>query len=105
MKEALPAEIASLLQTRDKLVKLRTILKNKINNLLAARGILLRKESLTTEKGLEQALQADVGELARLEVEVLVEQIRHLNQSIAKLEAAIKKQGPKLAGYENLKSI
>lgn len=105
MKEDLPAEMASLLSTRDKLVKLRTTLKNKINNLLAARGILLPKESLSTEKGLEQARQADVGELAQVEVLVLVEQIRHLNQGIAKLEAAIKKQGPKLPGYENLKSI
>jgi len=105
MKEDLPAEIASLLQTRDKLVKLRTTLKNKINNLLAARGILLAKESLSSEKGLELALQADVGELAKVELGVLSEQIRHLNQSIAKLEAAIKKQGPKLPGYENLKSI
>jgi hypothetical protein len=32
------AGIASLAQTRDKLVKLRTVLKNKVNNLLAARG-------------------------------------------------------------------
>jgi transposase len=105
LKEDLPAEVASLLQTRDKLVKLRTVLKNKINNLLSARGILLRKESLSTEKGLEQVLQADVGELVRVELVVLVEQIRHLNQGIAKLEIAIKKQGPKLPGYENLKSI
>jgi len=105
MREQLPAEIASVLQTRDKLLKLRTILKNKINNLLAARGILIRKESLSTEKSLEQALQANVRELAQVELGVLVEQIRHLNQSIAKLGAAIKKQGPKLPGYENLKSI
>jgi len=105
LKEDLPAEMASLLQTRDKLVKLRTVLKNKINNLLSARGILLPKESLSTEKGLEQVLQAEVGALPRVELLVLVEQIRHLNQGIAKLEAAIKKQGPKLPGYENLKSI
>jgi transposase len=105
LKEDLPAEIASLLQTRDKLVKLRTTLKNKINNLLAARGILIRRESLASDKGLEQVLQAPVSDLARVELMVLVEQIRHLNVSIAKLEAAIKEQGPKLPGYENLKSI
>ena len=60
MKEELPAEMASLLQTRDKLVKLRTTLKNKINDLLSARGILLHEESLSTEKGPEQVLQAAV---------------------------------------------
>jgi len=105
LKEDLPAEMASLLQTRDKLVKLRTTLKNKINNLLAARGILIRRESLASDKGLEQVLRTPVTDLARVELMVLVEQIRHLNQGIAKLEAAIKEQGPKLPGYENLKSI
>jgi transposase len=105
MKEALPAEIASVLQTRDKLVKLRTVLKNKINNLLAGRGILIRRESLSSDKNLEQVLQAPVSDLERVELEVLVGQIRHLNDSIRRLEAAIKDQGPKLPGYENLKSI
>jgi transposase len=105
MKEALPAEIASVLQTRDKLVKLRTVLKNKINNLLAGRGILIRRESLSSDKGLEQVLQAPVSDLERVELEVLVGQIRHLNDSIRRLETAIKDQGPKLPGYENLKSI
>ncbi len=105
LKEALPAEIASALQTRDKLVKLRTTLKNKINNLLAGRGILIHRESLSSDKGLEQVLQAPVSGLERVELEVLVGQIRHLNDSIRKLEAAIKKQAPKLPGYQNLKSI
>jgi len=105
MKEALPAEIASVLQTRDKLVKLRTVLKNKINNLLAGRGILIRRESLSSDKGLEQVLQAPVSDLQGVELEVLVGQIRHLNDSIRRLEVAIKNQGPKLPGYENLKSI
>jgi hypothetical protein len=43
--------VASVLQTRDKLVKLRTTLKNKINNLLAGQGILIRRESLSSDKG------------------------------------------------------
>lgn len=105
MKEALAAEIASVLQTRDKLVKLRTTLKNKINNLLAGQGILICCESLSSDKGLKQLLQASVSDLERVELEVLVAQIRHLNDSIRKLEAAIKKQVAKLPGYHNLKSI
>jgi hypothetical protein len=36
-------DISSMVQTRDKLVKLRTALKNKVNNLLAARGIIIVK--------------------------------------------------------------
>lgn len=105
MKNPVQAQVGSLLQTRDKLVKLRTTLKNKINNMLAARGILLKKESLASEKGLNQVLKAEVDEIECVELEVLVEQIRHLNASIAKLEAAIHGQGPKLPGWKNLQSI
>src|SRR5216683_1506108 len=39
MKEKTQAQIASLTQTRDTLVKLRTALKNKVNNILSAHGI------------------------------------------------------------------
>jgi transposase len=43
IKEKAQAEVASLTQTRDRLVKLRTALKNKVNKLLSARGIELEK--------------------------------------------------------------
>src|SRR5215469_16559247 len=46
------AQIASLTPTRDTLVKLRTALKNKINNILAAHGIHLAQEALSSEKAL-----------------------------------------------------
>lgn len=105
MKDPVAARIASLAQTRDKLVKLRTVLKNKINNLLAARGILIRKESLASSKGLAEVLRAPVEELERVELEILVEQIRQLNAGIAKLEQVLAEQGPKLPGYRNLTSI
>ena len=105
MKDELQARVASLVQTRDKLVKLRTSLKNKVNNLLAARGILLRKESLASEKGLKEVLASPVSELERMELEILVGEIRHLNESIGKLEALLREQGPKLPGWENITSI
>jgi transposase len=105
MKDEVHARVASLAQTRDKLVKLRTILKNKVNNLLAARGILLRKESLASEKGLAEVLASPVSELERVELEVLVGEIRHLNESIKKLEGLLRDQGPKLPGWENITSI
>ena len=105
MKDEVHAQIASLAQTRDKLVKLRTTLKNKVNNLLAARGILIRKESLASEKGLAEVLAAPVSELERLELDILVGEIRHLNESINKMEGLLRDQGPKLPGWENLTSI
>jgi len=105
MKDEMHARVASLAQTRDKLVKLRTTLKNKVNNLLAARGVLIRKESLASEKGLAEVLAAPVSELERLELDILVGEIRHLNESINKMEGLLRDQGPKLPGWENLTSI
>ncbi len=105
MKEKQHAQVASLTQTRDRLVKLRTALKNKVNNLLSARGIELEKEELSSEKGLTRVLAIEVEELTRFELRVLVEQIRSLNRSIAELEKVIAQEGQKLKGHKNLTSI
>jgi transposase len=105
MKDQEHAEMASLAQTRDTLVKSRTALKNKVNNLLSARGVNLSKESLASEKGLRDVLGMFFGTTVDVELQILVEQIRSLNQSINKIEKTIAEQGPKLPGHENLKSI
>lgn len=105
MKEKPQAEVASLTQTRDRLVKLRTALKNKVNNLLSARGIELEKEDLSSEKGLSRVLEQPLEGLAQVELEIIVEQIRSLNRSIARLERVIEEAGSKLQGYGNLTSI
>jgi transposase len=105
MKEKTEAQIASLTQTRDTLVKVRTALKNKINNILAAQGINLAKEALSSEKALTGVLEMRFDEMVDLELEVIGEQIRGLNQSIAKLEQTIKSRGQKLKGHRNLTSI
>src|SRR5579864_8312754 len=90
MKEKTEAQIASLTQTRDTLVKLRTALKNKINNILAAHGINLDKEALSSEKALTAVLEMRFDEMVEVELQVIVEQIRGLNQSIGKLEQTIR---------------
>ena len=105
MKGKAHAQLASLTQTRDKLVKLRTVLKNKINNILSAHGINLKKESLSSEKGLQKILDMKFGPMVAVELAVLVDQIRSLNGNIAKLEEAIKDEGRKLPGYQHIKSI
>lgn len=105
MKDKQHAGVASLVQTRDKLVKLRTSLKNKINNLVSARGVNLKKESLSSEKGLQEVLKFKFDVLVDLELRVLVDQIRGLNRSIEELEEAIKEAGQELPGHRNLKSI
>jgi len=105
MKDEKAAEMESLANTRDKLVKLRTALKNKIHNLLGANGIITAKEFLSSEKGLEKALSYPLSATQQVEMEVLVEQIRSLSQSIAKIDEEIKQRGKGLKGFENITSI
>ncbi len=105
MKEKQQAQVASLTQTRDRLVKLRTALKNKVNNLLSARGMELEKEALSSEKGLTRVLTMEVEELTGFELQVIVEQIRSLNHSISELEKVIEQEGKKLKGHRNITSI
>ena len=105
MKDKTQAQLASLTQTRDTLVKLRTALKNKINNILSAHGINLEKEALSSEKKLNEVLAMKFDPMIRIELKVIVEQIRSLNQSIAELEKTIADEGRKLEGHKNLTSI
>jgi transposase len=105
MKDKTQAQIASLTQTRDTMVKLRTALKNKVNNLCSAQGVNLRKESLGSEKGLRAVLELHFDLLVNLELKIIVDQIRSLNKNIAELEETIGKQGEQLEGHKNLTSI
>jgi transposase len=105
MKDKTQAQIASLTQTRDTMVKLRTALKNKVNNVCSAHGVNLNKESLASEKGLRAVLEMRFDPLVNLELKIIIEQIRSLNQSIAELEQTIGKEGQKLEGHKNLTSI
>ena len=105
MKDKKTAQINSLANTRDKLVKLRTALKNKIHNILSSHGILLKKESLTSDKALERILNEPVDPIAHIELEVIVTQIRSLNEGIKKLDKELEANGSNLPGYENITSI
>jgi transposase len=105
MKDKTQAQLASLTQTRDTLVKLRTALKNKINNILSAHGVNLDKEALSSEKKLQEVLAMPFDPMIGIELKVMVEQIRSLNQSIAELEKTIAEEGSKLEGHKNLTSI
>ena len=104
-QDELSLQIKSLVHTRDRLVKLRTSLKNKIHNILNAHGIVSKRASLSSKKGLAKILKSDVPEIACLELEVIVSQIEHLNSGISKLDKEIENQGSKLKGFANITSI
>jgi transposase len=105
MKDKELAQLASLTQTRDTLVKQRSALKNKVNNILSARGLNLAKEALSSEKKLAEVLELPFDQIVRIELRVIVEQIRSLNKSIAELEKTIGEEGAKLEGHKSLSSI
>jgi transposase len=87
------------------MVKLRTALKNKVKNICSAHGVNLNKESLGSEKGLRTVLEMRFEPLVNLELKIIIDQIRSLNQSIAELEQTVGKEGQKLEGHKNLTSI
>jgi len=105
MKDKKYTELESLAQTRDKLVKLRTSLKNKIHNILCSYGIVTKRESLSSEKGLNNILSYNVSDTAYVELEVLVNQIRSLNENIKKLDNEMSDRGKKLDKHKNITSI
>jgi transposase len=105
LKDKNRLQVASLAQTRESLVRLRTALKNKINGMLSAQGMNLKREALASDRRLEAILKMKFDPVQQAELQVIVEQIRSLNGSIRKLEIIIDDHGRKLEGYRNIRSI
>jgi len=105
MKSKENTQLHSLAGTRDKLVKQRTALINKIHNVLNRHGLKYKKESLSAEKHLKKVLSFDWDAIVRVELEVLAEQIRSLNGSIKRLDEQMSEYGKNLKGHKNLASI
>lgn len=99
------SQIASLIGTRDKFVKLRTALKNKIHNILNANGIVTKPEMFAAEKNLEKVLSMGLEASYHFEIDLLVTEIRNLNQAIDKINDELKQRGQNLEGHKNLTSI
>ena len=92
MKPKQNRELMHLAETRDLLVKQRSALKGKINNLLAMQGIELKREALSSKIALERVLVLPVSGMVKLELRVLVEQIRSLSESIAELDEQLEEK-------------
>ena len=72
MKDREHRNMSHLAQTRDLLVKQRSALKGKINNLLSAEGINLKRETLSSQKALARVLALPLSPILATEVRVLV---------------------------------
>ena len=104
--KSLAAEkVQSLVGSRTKLVRLKTSLINKIHALYVSNGRKLKKTSLASEKGLDKVLTEQFSEIERIEVEIIVEQIRSLKAGIKKLDRVIEEQASRLEGFQSLVSM
>lgn len=105
LKSEQASEINSLATTRDKLVKLRTTLVNKLHALCRARGLASRKSQFLSKKGLRRVMHQQWSVTARVEVEVITSQITSLNEGIKRLDHQLAESGEQLCGQKNLVSI
>lgn len=92
-------------ETRTKLVRLKTSLLNKIHALAVSKGRKLKKESLSSERGLEKVLAAEWTAAEGVELEIIIEEIRALKTGIGKLEKALEEQSKQMSGFENLITV
>lgn len=97
--------VLRLNETRTKLVRLKTVLLNKIHALAVSRGRKLKKESLGSKRGLEKVLKQAWTKIERLELEIIFEQIESLQKSLKRLDEALAEVGRQLKGFENLVSV
>jgi transposase len=105
MRSKEEAQLASLINTRDKFVKLRTSLKNKIHNILNANGIVTKKEIFSSEKNLEKVLDSNLDQASLFELKIIITELRNLNKAIEEIDKELTKRGKKLKGHKNLTSI
>jgi len=105
MKSKQDAQLSSLIGTRDKFVKLRTMLKNKIHNILNANGIVTKKEIFSSDKALEKVLDYDLDQASLFELRIVITEIRNLSKAIDEIDNELKDRGRKLKGHKNLTSI
>jgi len=99
------SQIASLIGTRDKFVKLRTALKNKVHNILNANGIFTKREVFSSEKALDNVLTLDLEDSYKFELGLIIKEIKSLNEAIDKINNGLKEKGQNLKGHKNLTSI
>lgn len=105
MKSKEQQQVASLITTRDKLVKLRSTLKNKIHGILNANGYVTKREIFASEKGLERVFELGLDKAYEFELRIIVDQIKSLTVSIDQITEELTNRGKTMKGFDNLKRI
>jgi transposase len=99
------SELASLVHTRDLLVKQRTRLLNKIHALHNRHGIKLKKEGLSSRKQLMALGGEPFSALEQIELAIVRDQVLSLTQAVTQIDAEIERAASALDGFEGLTSI
>jgi len=106
MKTKEERAVQNLINTRDKIVKCRSTLKNQLHGILNSEGIVTERESFGSNKQLEELKSIKgISETNRFVVGNIVDTIYSLNEQIKKLDGEIGKKGQEMKGYKNLISI
>ncbi len=105
LKSQAENELASLVHTRDVLVKQRTRLLNKIHALHVRHGVKLKKESLSSRRALKELDIARFSALEQVELKIVRDQALSLNAAIVEIDAAIETAARDMDGYNGLVSI
>lgn len=106
VKSKLHAELASIIGTRDQLVKSRVSLLNKVHAMFNGHGIKIKKEVLTSKIGFERAVNShEWSRVEQTELKVIAAQLDMIRENEKVLKAEITAAAKTLPGYENLISI
>ena len=105
LKSKTESEVASLVHTRDLMVKQRTRLLNKIHALFNRHGIKLSKEGLASKRRLMALQVGQFSTVEQVELRVVRDQALNLTASIAELDREIERAAHGLDGYDSLVSI
>lgn len=105
LRSTAEAELVSLVQTRDVLVKQRTMLLNKVHALFNRHGQKLKKEGLASRKRLRDLDLSQFTPLEQVELGALRDQALNLTETLAQLDKAIEQAATELDGFEALLSI
>lgn len=106
IKSEAHVQLASLITTRDQLVKLRVSLLGKVHGLFVRHGLKVRREVLTSQAGFRREVAGhNWSPLERAELAVIDDQLQGLHRNITRLEKEITACAKTLPGYDNLISI
>lgn len=105
LKSTQENELGSLTQTRDMLVKQRTMLLNGIHAMFVRHGMKLKKESLASKKRLRELDLSQFTTLEQVELDALRTQALGLTETLSRLDKAIEQAASTMDGFEELTSI